>query len=1118
MILVVFVSGNASATTTIGQDVYAEAPVVQGLMNTQSEADSIYTQLTSVTKNVSLSEDKVEGNYSVKVTAGDETGQDYVAYTLVSTDVFNIAEYSEVTIYIKPAMGAKWIQFYTNSALILGDATNDGKFEVGQDIKSGVWNKITLDLTKAQGGITQGDDLTVRTNKYSTWYYDNVTSHKTPVTSIDLSRMDYSQVRINNGRLEFNPSTTPMFDVTPVILVSNQQQSFEMTRTDFSSGMLDAVTLNSNKTLKMYSSTVDSCTGGTAISGGDYSTSYPPSQAFDDSTSTTWRSLQTGTSVSGNAYVGYTFSSPKMIRSISIRQDSSYLVSSVKLQYFEDSTWKDAQTLGSLDGNDGFTITSLASAQQWRFLANANTSSSYSWRVTEIEMYTYGQYTSPVMDTSQVLSVASSEISWIEKEGSGLKVETNLSLDGGTTWQGWQEEDNGGNITGINSGTDLSNSRLQYRVSVGNRTIIDPTLYKVTISIKGQDYNNVPSFESGKLEKISIDSAYANVNGLVETKPLLNSLSSISTSNFCLSGDGDTLYYSNSSDGYLYRMNLNTGASSKVGNYTGITEIQVNYDGTIAAYKTGSNQVVYYNDNKVTKENLLSSSSMVFSLQNNGSVVYVIGTYTSGSREIKIYSAETESSTSINTYSNFNTMSSDHTKVYMDAPQNGNIVYFSLDNTTDDAKKLYRSEKNSSGWNTSSIYTASNKITSIFSNDDGSKVYFSDNYFYDNDTKTIRKLDIDFTIKKVLTGDRLFGVDSYNNVVIYDVMKGEKTISQNISDLGTVIGINDAGTKIEYLSTGGVVKTILLEEDKTRENYLLSFDGKNTWCSFIDGELIEIDHATPTADDFSNYGMTADEVNALDADDFAQLYDDGRDIYTVDVAIYFKSDDPYITPSIGSISVITNEEDANSIDNLAGQALYAAKKADFDGSDWRKIKRIYPIELTKKEATFYYFVYVNGAYSYYDGTQWQTETAGEITNYLTDVQIFWPQITAVGMAANDVKSIPEASLTSQLAGEQFSVVYAMKVFDDSTENYSCIVNADYVEDFFDSDTLTLNIIMNDGTTSTFSTLSAIQVEDFMEWISNRQHGRGPVFYTIKVGSMNYFINYYMIQSVKVEEQ
>jgi hypothetical protein len=91
-----------------------------------------------------------------------------------------------------------------------------------------------------------------------------------------------------------------------------------------------------------------------------------------------------------------------------------------------------------------------------------------------------------VIDLSPDGLVSGSSISWTADTppGTSVTVETNLSFDGGQTWQGWQVCTNGGQIPGIGSGTNLSNARLQTRITLSTTdTTVTPRMHSLTIEI-----------------------------------------------------------------------------------------------------------------------------------------------------------------------------------------------------------------------------------------------------------------------------------------------------------------------------------------------------------------------------------------------------------------------------------------------------------------------------------------------------------------------------------------------------------------------------------------------------------------------------------------------------------
>lgn len=162
----------------------------------------------------------------------------------------------------------------------------------------------------------------------------------------------------------------------------------------------------------------DECTGGTAISGGDYDANYPPTNAYDDNESTLWASERYGSNIIGVDYCGYQHVAAKGIARIGIRQAdflirvynpdtrseirvSAKPISSVIVQYSENGVdWIDIKTV-SLVADTSLQFINIwngPSSGYWRLLANASPGGWNTWPaiggdvchwgVAEIEMST----------------------------------------------------------------------------------------------------------------------------------------------------------------------------------------------------------------------------------------------------------------------------------------------------------------------------------------------------------------------------------------------------------------------------------------------------------------------------------------------------------------------------------------------------------------------------------------------------------------------------------------------------------------------------------------------------------------------------------------------------------
>ncbi|MBU7006023.1 RCC1 domain-containing protein [Phosphitispora fastidiosa] len=707
--------------------------------------------------------------------------------------------------------------------------------------------------------------------------------------------------------------------------------------------------------------------------------------------------------------------------------------------------------------------------------------------------HTRGYYEATV-DLSTIQNPTNLIISWtsIVPANTGLSVETNVSLDEGVSWQGWKAVSNGGFIPDVSAETDLSSAVLKYKVTLtSNDPFITSQLQDLTIT--GDCLSVLPI---GKMSKVSIDSSYIDNSGTISSLPVTRTYSTAKPTVVTLSGDGNRIFYANPDAGNkLYLVDLRTGEKKELSSYVPVS-IKTDLTGNKVAFKTASNDLYVYDD--ISKQTTLVKTGVAdYSVQNDGSVCY------HGEGNIYLYSTTSPGELLISS-----------TASHLDSSRIGNQIFYT------NADKLFQVVKTPTGWQSSELMTAKDTVQGLWSNSDGSLVFtkvYGDLYSYQVSSETSRKLDVNnnSNIIKVTDGNKLILNDGNDQYHLYDTETDTlKDIRPTDAEDSYQFSVNDTGTKMAYIAVNGL-STYYFNGVKRPERYLFSFDGKNSWHTYKEGTWAVVKTgATPLDEDFQQHGMTIDEVNAMDESDFAPLYAGGREVLYFDTAVYFASVDPYISPSLKSITVTLNGGDSYSGDISLEKALYTTKSQSFDASNWRKIRRIYPVEIQPKAAEMHYFIVkdpTNPVYYSYKDNQWTTVSA----DLIADVENNWIAVTQQGMSAEELRAIPELDLTSQLAGTSFSVVNAMKVDDMSTEGYNSLITVDYVEDLFVLPNLILNITMTDGTIKTYNGLDEDSVEDFMEWINERQYNRGSIFY--RIPTTNDFINYYNVQFVSVDE-
>ncbi|MGE5371251.1 MAG: LamG domain-containing protein [Solirubrobacterales bacterium] len=757
-------------------------------------------------------------------------------------------------------------------------------------------------------------------------------------------------------------------------------------------------------------------------------------------------------------------------------------------------------------------------------------------------------------DLSDIQSVQTSMIRWTSSGAPGTSVSIQAALSVNSVPGAFRDCANGQTIPGLEAGTSLINTKLLVKQTLTATTDqkLTPQLNDLSVSVSAGDYNDSPALPNGKITRIFIDSTYvdASTADSVSLQSSRTYLEDAVPTKFALSGDGSRLVYKDSGTldiDKLCVLDLKTGNKIKLSD-TKPVDFKVNYDGTKIAFRDSANNLylaTYTGDPLKTTVITIASGVTMYEINKDGKLSY----YKSADTTLNIFGSSKKPTVSQTVYT-------------------GNVTCFDLAGNTE---QMYFSNTNvlskvaltPAGWRFSVMSTVSGSITGLWANSDGSMIFLKQadgNYYvYEAYAKGLRRLGLTASaIVRITDDNRIVAQDADYNDFIYDPETDERSDVRpedaKVPSLETDIlfDVDQSGKTIAYVQcnsanyvTGTGVAMIgaaqptgtmssqtaaTVTTTKRPERYLFSFDGKNSWLSYKDGDWTEVcSGSAPEKLDFDKYGMTIDQVNKLTERDFAGLYEDGRQVFTFDVAVWFASVNPYITPSLNGITVTLSRSNNGFGNELTEKALFAAKQQTFDGANWRKVRKVYPVELSPKDAEMYYFIKLGEDCLTYKDNVWQTVYGGVYDNatgtttvsgtpLLDDVEANWINITFKGMSAAELRAIPEAALTEKLANKSFAVVYCMKVLDETTKEYKSQVHVDYVEGLFNQSSLTLNVIYNDGKTKQYTGLTNAQVEDFMQWVSERQFNRGPVFYRIKVGGNNDFINYYMIQSVNVLEQ
>jgi len=345
----------------------------------------------------------------------------------------------------------------------------------------------------------------------------------------------------------------------------------------------------------------------------------------------------------------------------------------------------------------------------------------------------------------------------------------------------------------------------------------------------------------------------------------------------------------------------------------------------------------------------------------------------------------------------------------------------------------------------------------------------------------------------------------------YDV----KLFAMSTYTLYTEMIYNEETGMLTYVTESNTIGRLRIDTEPATEKYLLSFDGQKTWHAFSDGRWVTASNSKiPSETEMLAKGMTAEQVNSISQSEINKMYANG-DIISVNVAIYMNSKSTQVSPVIESIKVYTLDKT-----DLGG--MYDINIEKFNKDDYKSISSIFPVERLNADAECYYLLYLGNdwLYTYKDGkTVKVVESADEL---LGDIENGWISFKQYGMTAKELRNIPAEELTSLLVNEnyantEFGVIYVIKTTDDTLSENSVTFKMHTQSKFIAGDDIVVEIAMNGNDIKVIDSaeFSVQQISDFMSWIEQRQNGKGSIFYQLKNDKVQYFINYYMINSINV---
>ena len=994
------------------------------------------------------------GSYAAKVTTG--SGAD-ATFTLSSAATsFEVGGSATYSVWVKPGLGSKWIEFYLNGSLIKTAGVKDGRYLVGTQLTSGKWQKVELLLTEATPMLTHANALKVKTNGAgAVWYFDDVIGGETVSQSANLSEYVNGKTELVGGTLRLNAGLQQAvigdgFDTETVTTISSWNF---LTLAEQTAGM--------------------TLTGTAALS------------------------------ATGNATREFIFTNPIRLHDLSISGSGS---GTYVLEYFDEDTQIWIMVYSS--NSSGMPTGGGNLASRWRIRMISGTRNITSISVTGA---TYIHKQSFTMSTD----VSTLGLKMTPSKHKDYIFYIRGSLDAGTTWSDWIVPDENGIIYGLpqpssGSATCTIECRAIRMDAINNNYYPSPAQPLVVIEkVFSGTANSLALQEDATLDRLRLreserathetkwqafpigtTAVYLSDDGQYVTylenqvtsgsllklgltsgeTTNLNIVFSLNSASYACSDNGRYFAYFTASKVYRYDLKTGTAFAAVTAYKSGSATIS--NDGTVACQDGNGIQLIPLSGALPTVYIPTNNGNVLIGYQNNY-ICYYYSIYTSGKA---------------NYYACLKDLGSD--KIYtMQSNVSMSGYIFDGPNTT-----LYYKTNGYKAYNffTTQEKTLPSQISNIHTVMNDGRLFVSYNQsglpvqgFYDLKTST-------FVSLKDYTGGMASSIE--NNC--YQVTANY-----------TCILWNDNGT----------YKTMpLIREEKdgmkiSNNRVLLTFDGGLSFDTYKNGRWETIlKGKSPTADDIAKHGMTTQQVNALTKTEFAKLYAGGRQIYSVGFSMLLRVEGAY-QPALAGFEVITSGNKPYA---------YAVKSKAFDAANWRKINKIYSVEAGPRAFDALYFLHTGNTYYYRNASGTLTSmAAAQMDALLSNPRANWEQLSEYGFDAGQLRALPESTLTPILAGNTLSVVYAMRVPGTSTVGYKSEITIDFAAQRFSTATVTLEITLTSGEKLTFPGMAREKAELFMDWLQKRQYGYGPFFYNIEVtsgGTTTYhYINYYTIQAAKV---
>ena len=1056
------------------------------------------------------------GEYTINV---ERTGYDMYTTEVLFTDPASsektekVAEKTNlISMKIKPMSKAKTISFYVKAkvktdsgiieeyVLIKSDKNGDGIFEVGEDLSLGKWQDIELALDTVEEDLVNQSvsGLYMKANSNSSWIFDELGSDYRNVncTELDLQQSAKGNVVYDSG-LRFSKAIDGTFNtegtiVTTGIDVEEEIHSIDVESYIQNNGQIEEAETEVSELLleadfsaekwTVNSTDYESATSGVStvvedgilfkpdgcaeFDAGSFSTNDRVKIELDlkysSGSCATAQKLDIELYENGDQSPYYT-SNGKIASSDT--SSITYILPKIrentvfKLTYKNDSNTTESKiskfSIYSITEEDWNSNVLYKYGSKEQYMNFSETSKLTKKSVTELPNYIGNEYAVRNKNARGAVCVEDTSISITCSTSNKLAIKV-INLN--------------------NSDRTITVGSATYKIPFGETDII--TNAKTTITVSADENILLVSLceyssDSGNRE----NTYFKAIEGM--------------GSNTAISKDGSKVYFDNYyDDGAVYVYDISNKESKRICDAVDDI-ICLSDDGKYMVYELDGEH--YLCAISSGEEDVLLPTGEKYSFNAHGELFY-IAENEDGDNEVNMYlNGSTEVLMEGNSYA------FDNSGKYI-------IVESSYKNSTNSTVVVYTLYKNYNGSYTEvKSVEPGKKYSKLYLNDDLSVFYSSDGSVIDLHTGEQKESIGSIRYK---ASDNTFIV---GNIKLYNPSTGE---SYKITDAtGDVVHYNPDTCMLTIINDGYIARYKFTSE-KSSAKYLLSFDGENTWQSYKNGRWITVSSGrTPTETEIGAQGMTGDELNNITPAAYKKLYTNGTDILSVNVAIYMNSNSNKLTPVISKMTVNTSE-------GIKSQKVFSIRNKEFIKSDYANVTSIFPVEDFKADAECYYLLYLGNEwlYTYKDNKLIKIEeTADEL---LGDVDNSWLKFKQYAMSTRELCNIPADVLTNlfvnpEYANTEFGVIYVLKGENTiaNTVTFKVQANAKHIT----SDEVVIEVKMNGGDIKVVDSrdFDTKSIENFLAWLENRQSGKGEIFYIFKNDEVQFFINYYMIDSINL---